>query len=886
MGVIQVEIIDADVTSNGQTLAITDVGSTSSAFIRNTGSRRMSAGPIGNTGNAGPDELSMWPELTAANQITFTRPNSINQKYIGEIWRYSGSSGGADEFISRGTFTVSLGAGAENNSVAVGAIADRNKCVCFKHGVQSTNTSNTSGWLEPMAIAYIDASNNLVVSRQDTGGALDVRVEVVEFTGSNWTVGYMRGAFASATRTLVTDSTGTGGSTFSVSDWSQAMIIENQQEGDSGTNQALEDRSHCVEPGSSNSTITTFIDAGAANNGDIFAYVVNNAGMVVNRATATKTIPNNNSYDTTLTFPGPTLTDLTEASIEFSSTSDGSGTAHARGNLAAYLNTTSQIRTWAHRSGNTGNYRYGVVNLVGVAGVAAITISNVDGDDILGNTQAGVVITGSEFEALQGTGTVILSEFADGAGTTVVQTVTNWSDTAITINFSAGALADTNSFIRVTTDGGSVGSRAVQVGVPPLTYSEIIDALSPDHFWSLNGDYIDTVQGLNWTVAGGSPSFTSNPLTRGRTQAWTVGTSSDEAGPPNSNFMNQESETTRTMGGWIRITQIQDSLVMFYEEGGGINNIAFFMGIGGILIAQMADTGDDNVHAYSDFPLEPNRSYHIAFRFDYTQPIAANRRFELFVDGVLQSSTFGNPLTSSGGHLDAHSGDIEWGGSGDNLEVFGTDINFPAATTTYFNDWATWTTYISDADMRSELFEQGVRGDIQITSDTQANMQTQLDVYASTVQPNSDCTFRIEACTDGDFALDFDNITFNAGTTLQIQYLGTDTLTANNLNGSNLEAGKISTLNGGTVDIVTPSTLTVSGLEANSEVRVFEAGTTTEVAGIESTSGSFITSLQTNSVDISILNLDFQNIKFKSVNTSTDAFVPVVQRVDRQYLNP
>ena len=105
------------------------------------------------------------------------------------------------------------------------------------------------------------------------------------------------------------------------------------------------------------------------------------------------------------------------------------------------------------------------------------------------------------------------------------------------------------------------------------------------------------------------------------------------------------------MGGWIRITEVQDSFVCFYEEGGGVNNLAFFMGMGGVLVAQLADTGDDNVHAYSDFKLQPNRDYHILFRFDYT----GTDRFELLVDGILQDVTFGNPLTSAGGHLDAHS---------------------------------------------------------------------------------------------------------------------------------------------------------------------------------------------------------------------------------------
>lgn len=885
MGVIKVQTFDRDVASNGNvtlsTLGLDNVGALNSAFVRNTNPRGHSGGPVGNTGNSDPNDLSGYVRLNSTSQVEFGRLLGT-VKMAGEIWEYTGAASGPDEFIVRDRIAVTLTNAGPSTGNAVSGVVDRNKCVCFITGKTCTQTSRNNS-AEMGAIAYLDNAGDLTVERGTGTSTLVVYVTVVEFTGSNWTVNYSQFGFSTGLKTVYLDSRGNTGSTANLN-WDNSMIVEARMSGGNGSNDAIEDMMFVASNGTA-TQVDVAIDSGSANTGDGFTYILSHPSLSIGRTTASKTISNNNSY-VTETFPGGvTLTNLEESTLEWTVTSDGSGTAHGRGALNARLIGLSSIQSWVHRSGNTGTYRYGAATLSAIDGTVPLSITNVDGDDILNNTQTGVIISGSEFGASQGTGTVILSENPDGSGTTVAQTVTNWTDTAVTINFTSGALSDTNSFIRLTADSGSVGSRGVQVGVPPRSYDDAINDLSPDHWWKLDNSYVDEIQALNWTVAGGSPSFTANPLTRDRSQAWTVATVNDEAGPSNSNFMNQESETTRTMGGWIRITQIQDSLVMFYEEGGGINNLAFFMGIGGILIAQLADTSDDNVHAYSDFPLEPNRNYHIAFRFDYTQPIAANRRFELLVDGVLQTSTFGNPLTAAGGHLDAHSGDIEWGGSGDNLEVFGTDINFPAATTTYFQDWATWTTFITDADIRTELFEQGVRGDIQITSGTQAAMQAQLDVYADTVQSNSDCTFRIESCTDGAFALDFDNITFNSGTTLQILYLGTDTLTANNLNGSNLEASKVSGLNGGTINIVTPSTLTVSGLQSNTEVRVFEAGTTTEVAGIESTSGDWVTSLQTSSVDISILSLGFQNVRIKNVNTSTDAFVPVVQRIDRQYEN-
>jgi hypothetical protein len=361
--VIKVETIDRTDSSGGTYTLSNTLASTSSGFVRNTNARKMSGGPTGNTSNAGPDELSLAAYVSSTTQVTFVNPNSISQKSLLEVWRYTGSASGPDEFIVRSRQVVTLGSSVENNSVAISGITDRNKCVCFITGKTTAQTSN-SLWQEAMAIAYIDASDNLVVSRQDTNAAaMDVYVTVVEFTGANWKVGYVRSGFSSADKTLVTDSVGTGGSTFDVADWSKAIIIESQLEGDSGGNGGIEDRSYTAAPASGTSAVAVAVDPTSANNGDLMIYVLAHPGLSVARGTDSKSIPNNGTYDTSLTFPGSALSDLTEGALEFTAFSDGGGTAHARGALSAILTTTSQISTWVHRSGNTGSYAFGVVSL-------------------------------------------------------------------------------------------------------------------------------------------------------------------------------------------------------------------------------------------------------------------------------------------------------------------------------------------------------------------------------------------------------------------------------------------------------------------------------------------------------------------------------------------
>lgn len=89
---------------------------------------------------------------------------------------------------------------------------------------------------------------------------------------------------------------------------------------------------------------------------------------------------------------------------------------------------------------------------------------------------------------------------------------------------------------------------------------------------------------------------------------------------------------------------------------------------------------------------------------------------------------------------------------------------------------------------------------------------------------------------------------------------------------------------------ITP-TLTLSGLKVGTEVRVFRAGTATEVAGDENVvSGSFSWTFDpedTPSVDIAVLSLGYQNLRILAVSLGlADVTIPVQQQVDRQFLNP
>lgn len=81
-------------------------------------------------------------------------------------------------------------------------------------------------------------------------------------------------------------------------------------------------------------------------------------------------------------------------------------------------------------------------------------------------------------------------------------------------------------------------------------------------------------------------------------------------------------------------------------------------------------------------------------------------------------------------------------------------------------------------------------------------------------------------------------------------------------------------------------TLTLTGLQSNSEVRVYQAGTTTEVAGVENSGASFSTDITESSVDIVIFNVGYVPVRLLAVDTSSNASLPIQQRIDRNYANP
>lgn len=140
-------------------------------------------------------------------------------------------------------------------------------------------------------------------------------------------------------------------------------------------------------------------------------------------------------------------------------------------------------------------------------------------------------------------------------------------------------------------------------------------------------------------------------------------------------------------------------------------------------------------------------------------------------------------------------------------------------------------------------------------------------------------------------------ITKTTAKKLVIESTGTYTLdqctideVVNNSNGSVILILKnnsaVETNTGPNITINTISTLTLTGLKANSEVRVYDAGTTTEIAGVENSGTSFSANISASSVDIVVHSIGYEYQKIEGADTSANLTLPIQQRVDRNYRNP
>ena len=152
-----------------------------------------------------------------------------------------------------------------------------------------------------------------------------------------------------------------------------------------------------------------------------------------------------------------------------------------------------------------------------------------------------------------------------------------------------------------------------------------------------------------------------------------------------------------------------------------------------------------------------------------------------------------------------------------------------------------------------------------------------INLPSSTVNINSAGSYDLSGIASSG-SIEFDNLTASAVTVTVSATLTTTVASP--------------TTGGGSLTIELPAfapTVTLTGLQNPSEVRIFTAGTQTELAGQEVvTSGTYSVQLPvgTTSIDIAILSLGYENARILGISTTQDVSIPISQKLDRQYFNP
>lgn len=809
---IDVQRGTATAANTGNTTAPgTTFGSTASTIVFNSNNRRMHGGRNDeNVNDLEGDDMSGGIHLASTSQIDLDRESGSianTMRFAWESWEYTGSASGNNEFIVRGRYKLTLTGATTTQSVS--SISSINDCIPFITGIMTDQATDDAD--HATAYAYMSGSGTLNVKRgSGSADTVDVYVTVVEFTGSNWQVahGLLESNADSGSLTIVDNANGTTSGGGDISDWNTAIIYHQfLANALNGTDDAISDTSPAYYPGSGTTSVSwafhsDHVDsATSGSRNEHFVHVLKHSYISVTRHTDTQSLTGAMNVN----ISSANLTNLSTSAIEVSRSSSGTGIAYGRGWVNARLTTLTNAELWVHRSGNTISTRIQVINLDNVADIG---ITDMEDEQIdLGETDN--VITGFGFESTQGTGKV---ELADGpvyaTATKVTQTIDSWSATSIQFDSVQGSLSEGTVYLFVTNNSAAVSAGyKVNLGLAP--YIEVVNNLNPDHHWTFNNTYNDEINGNSANaVQTGTPSFQTSPLlTRGTTHSLEIDgtTAGEHTEATNSVYMNTVALSRRWMGGWIELDRIFQPPSVLYEEGAQINNLAFVVGWGNVLMAQAADTGDDYVQAYSNFKLAVNRPYHILFKFSAS---GYDSEFRLYIDGVLQTSTSGNPWTPN--DIDGHTGDITWGFSGDNLEVGGTDVAFVSPKKCYYSHWATWSSVAltPTTDIRVDLFEKGALADITLTAGTESTIQTSLNTYFNTTRPDAPLAIKIPDSTSGNFKLFADNIIFNDRVSIQIQYTGNNTLTWVNAGTSNLISSKVSKISGGTVTIIETATIT------------------------------------------------------------------------------
>lgn len=126
-----------------------------------------------------------WVDTDTVRLTRLSSGANVDYRVYFSVWEYTGSAGGANEWIVRANGTVTISSGA-TNTIAISGVSTVGDLVVFNRG----STSSSTDWnYDDLPVHYtVTNSKTITAERGGTSGTTTGSYEVVEFTGSNWTV--------------------------------------------------------------------------------------------------------------------------------------------------------------------------------------------------------------------------------------------------------------------------------------------------------------------------------------------------------------------------------------------------------------------------------------------------------------------------------------------------------------------------------------------------------------------------------------------------------------------------------------------------------------------------------------------------------------------------
>lgn len=402
------------------------------------------------------------------SSITFFKDRNLDGMYFNwEIVEYTGPAGGPNEIIVRDvgiTRIESADTQAQSAEITVPANASGIVPIITSWSVDT----DQSVWSQAMVTSDFDVSTKKILfERAGTGRFIDVGYAAVDFVGSNWSVFRREHAYSAAGVTEY--------ETISVSDSSRVFIFPQQR---TSSNQ----KKACSEIWVDSSTQLGFRVDGYESQVTAVVWGIENAdaspnGMLVQREGYLIPADSNSQYPRTLATP---LSSVADASVTgLSGRGLGPDDSRVGRNMfGAYISDVNTL-VLINRGDEAGlQARYEVVQWPTT--VTAHAITDVDTDNIITDSQTGVVVTGTGFSA---SGNAVRLKY--GSQNSFLS-VTAEAPTSITVDVTPGSvphsrdssgaalpgISSADLRLVVETSGGDVQGQTIDIG--PESGTEVV----------------------------------------------------------------------------------------------------------------------------------------------------------------------------------------------------------------------------------------------------------------------------------------------------------------------------------------------------------------------------------------------------------------------------